>query len=45
MPFKTSGRASLMGETTAGTYSQTYSLDIGNDPALQKALQIAATRN
>jgi carboxyl-terminal processing protease len=28
MPFKASGRAPLIGETTAGTYAQTFSLDL-----------------
>jgi carboxyl-terminal processing protease len=28
MPFKTSGRGSLIGETTAGTYAQTFSLNL-----------------
>ena len=30
MPFKTSGRGTLIGETTAGTYAQTVSLDLGD---------------
>jgi hypothetical protein len=29
MPFKTSGRGVVIGETTAGTYAQTVSVDLG----------------
>ena len=40
MPFKDNGRAVLLGETTAGTYSETEFLELGNG----MKLNVAATR-